>query len=87
MSDTEALVLLGFKNGFGHFLFQEEEFKSDEELKLEAIRKDTQGKSPSQRMRNVIYCLWEQAGAPGVFDTYYGKKMEQMINQLKDKLN
>ena len=87
LSANDTLTLLGFKNSFGYMLFQEQEFKDDEELKLEAIRKDTQGKSPSQRMRAVIFKLWEQGGRQGNFDTYYGEVSERIINQLKDKLD
>ena len=87
LSGEDTLLLLGYKNSFGYMLFQEQGFKDDEDLKLEAIRKDTQGKSPSQRMRAVIYKLWEQGGRQGSFDTYYGEYMEKILNQVKEKLD
>ena len=44
-------------------------------------------KSPSQRLRNVLYRLWEQAdGGYNDFNLYYLNKMETIINHYKDKL-
>lgn len=85
LNNDDKSILFDFANSFGHLLFSANEVKEDE-LKLEAIRKDTVGKSPSQRMRAVIFKLWEQNGRKGDFDTYYGTLMESLLNQLKEKL-
>ena len=50
------------------------------------INTEIEGKTPSQRMRAVIYILWKQLGEPGQYETYYRDKMERIINQLKDKI-
>jgi hypothetical protein len=54
-------------------------------------------KTPSQRMRNVIYRLWEkeqprEMNPEGVstiveFDLYYRRKMNNIIEHLKSKLS
>lgn len=43
-------------------------------------------KTPSRRLRAVIYRLWEQQGAGTDFESYYRVKMEQLIDQFKGKL-
>lgn len=85
LTDDDKVTLFGFSNAFGYMLFAEQPINEDE-LKLELIRKDTAGKSPSQRIRGVIFRIWEQNGKSGNFETYYGETMERIINQLKEKL-
>jgi hypothetical protein len=45
------------------------------------------GKPPSQRLRAVLYRLWEQTPEGyDVFNDYYLARMEKLINHFKDKL-
>ena len=54
-------------------------------------------KTPSQRLRNVLYVLWEQeqpkeTNSKGVityvdFDLFYKRKMNELINFIKNKLS
>lgn len=52
----------------------------DEEIK--------EWKSPSQRLRAVLYRLWEQSDKTTYpeFELYYKAKMERVIDSLKEKL-
>lgn len=44
-------------------------------------------KTPSQRLRSVIYVYWEQLNHPeDKFETFYDKMMEKFISAIKDKL-
>ena len=43
-------------------------------------------KSPSQRLRAVLFLLWEQQGSWGDFDTWYKAKIEEIIEHFKGKL-
>ncbi len=44
-------------------------------------------KSPSQRLRNIIYVYFEkQGGKKEMFDLYYVKEIEKIINSYKAKL-
>lgn len=85
LSAEEKTVAFNFQQGFGWLLFQEQDYKS-EDLELAEIRKDTNGKSPSQRMRSVMYLLYKQSGQSVPFEVYYGNQMELILNQLKDRL-
>lgn len=54
---------------------------------VDAIEPEMPGKSPSQRMRNVMFLLYRQ-DAEGFkeFDGYYKTKMEGIINELKNNI-
>lgn len=43
-------------------------------------------KTPSQKLRHVIYRLWQQEGE-GDFDTFYKNKMTEIIESIKIKLD
>jgi len=44
-------------------------------------------KTPSQRLRNVLYVYWEQQGKVGDFNDFYRKKIESFIEHIKTKLD
>jgi hypothetical protein len=63
---------------------EEIELLKDSKFEIDDI---PDSKSPSQRLRNVLYRLWEQAdGGYSDFNLYYLNKMETIINHYKDKL-
>lgn len=73
----------------GYLAFKSDPFVSDEIEAIEGLRaefNDT-GKTPSQRLRGVIFRNYE-ANAEGytTFEDYYRVKMEKIINHLKSKL-
>lgn len=43
-------------------------------------------KSQSQRLRNVIWRVWEANGGKGSFDEYYSNEMERIIDAFKEGL-
>lgn len=43
-------------------------------------------KTQAQRLRGVIYRLWEQSGRKGNSEEYYKTVMESLIDQLKERL-
>ena len=43
-------------------------------------------KTPSQRLRAVLYRLWEQGNQDFDFAVWYESKMEKLINKLKSTL-
>lgn len=50
------------------------------------IDRDVESKTPSERMRGVLYRIWEQEGMKGDFKDYYSGRMELLIEKLKEKL-
>ena len=47
---------------------------------------EVEGKTKSQRLRNVLYRLWEQTENSITFNEFYSQRMEQLIEQIKDRL-
>lgn len=43
-------------------------------------------KSPSQRLRGVLYRVWEITTRQTDFETFYRQKMEYLINHFKSQL-
>jgi len=43
-------------------------------------------KTPSQRLRGVLFILWKQGGEQGDFDFFYKQELEKIITHFKDKL-
>ena len=43
-------------------------------------------KSPSQRLRGVIFVLWQQQGSKGDFESFYRTTIEKLIDFVKSKL-
>ena len=58
----------------------------DPEAELKEIKKEVGMKTPSQRMRSVLYKLWMQEGQQEAFETYYANRIEQLLDVLKRKL-
>lgn len=59
-------------------------------LAIDIDESNKDDKSPSQRLRGVIYRLWEQSSDRKAyndeFELYYRSKLERIIESLKDKL-
>lgn len=87
LTDEDMAVLFGFRNVDGSLAFKEGKF-SDEELALLPDYKPEfkDEKTPSSRMRSVMFRLWEVSGQTLTFEQYYREQMEIIINHLKGKL-
>lgn len=61
---------------------------SEEDVKLPTEKADPAigVKTPSQRLRAVLYRLWEQTKSGMDFETYYRTNLEKIIEQLKGRL-
>lgn len=54
------------------------------ELKVNA---DMNSKTPSQRLRGVLYVIWEQNGHKDTFENFYSEQMNKVIEAYKSKLD
>ena len=77
-------------DGFGYLYFRAEEQLSKEEIEeLDNLDTDLfdQPKTQSQRIRNVLYKLWEQDNKGfDDFKAFYKYHTERIIQWIKDKL-
>lgn len=74
---------------FGFLAFKKDEFKS-EQIQLLSDTKvdyDDTTKTPSKRLRDVLFIAWKQSNCGYEnFEDYYRYHMENFINHIKSKL-
>jgi hypothetical protein len=72
----------------GYLIFLENEVKVDlDGLDIPEAAPEFKGeKTPGQRLRAVLYILWQQSGNVGTFQDFYIGKMEEITNHFKAKL-
>lgn len=84
---AEIAILADYrmKEGWLMFAANENELK-ESDIPDEKADSMTGQKTQAQRLRGVIYRLWEQNGKKGDSENYYRSVMESLIEQLKEKL-
>ena len=86
----EQLVQIATLIGkFGFLAFKEDALKENDKKLLENLKSDYEetGKTKSQRLRGVLYRMYEQDNKEyEVFDDYYNYQMERLINHFKNTL-
>jgi hypothetical protein len=85
LGKDEMAMLMQKSGTFGWLLYSEQAIE-EEELKLEAIRKDLKGKTPSERLKNSLYKVWTQTDTDKSFDQFYASFMEGVINKVKERI-
>jgi hypothetical protein len=60
--------------------------KEEKDAELIQVKAGMDHKSPSQRMRAVLFLMWKGSIEDVPFETYYNQKMEGIIDWLKTKL-
>jgi hypothetical protein len=86
---TERVLDVAYlHNKIGVLFFADKEVMSADELTmLDSTELDIGVKSPSQRLRNVLYVLHSQLGGNSDnFKDFYAQQMDMMINKIKAKL-
>ena len=87
----QQLGELGMNLGeFGYLAFKKEPFKKEETDMLESLEADYGDgkKSPSQRLRGVLYRIWEKKPEGYEdFNLYYQFRLEKVITHFKSKLD
>lgn len=83
---SEASILLDTLQQEGWILFSPNEDLKESDVPDERADSMTGQKTQAQRLRGVIYRLWEQNGKNGKFDDYYRSITESLIDQIKDRL-
>lgn len=75
---------------FGFLAFKKDDFKQAEVDIIDNLKSDYEekGKSKSQRLRAVLYKVWESKNEGyNVFDDYYNAKMEKLIAHFKTQID
>lgn len=86
LNGKDMAELFGYRNELGYITFT-----PNPEITIDVPETPVgdMGKSPAQRMRGVLYIMWEQGGKKkfDTFEQYYAVNMERLINQLKERLD
>lgn len=87
----DMAVLFRLKKSFGTLSFRESPMTEIELLDLPDVKQEGNQKSPSQRLRAVIYLLGIKnkkytKDEVSKSNDYYNEKMEYFINSVKEKL-
>jgi hypothetical protein len=80
----EYEVLAENAGSIGWLLFGQNEFTLEDLPKEQAEDKD---KTPSKRLRSVLFILWKQKGSVGDFEVYYREQVEKIITKIKSMLD
>lgn len=84
LTDNDVLELKRRQGQFGWLLFAPNPF-TEASLPTE-MAEDTQ-KTPSRRLRAVLFVLWRQQGSKGDFEIFYRERMDKLIEAVKAKLD
>ena len=90
LNSQELLGIVENLNAFGYLAFKKEPFSEKERQEIETLETNLEDnmKTPSQRLRAVLYRNYErdQQGFKS-FATYYEHNMELLLNHYKAKLD
>lgn len=84
LTDEEKTALFNLQNKNVEVLLQPLDETPTETI---TVDKDIEIKTPSQRLRNVLYLLWKQDITTETFESRYRNSMEEIIDNLKQKLD
>lgn len=85
---SQAGLLFQLRNKYIKILLSDNNISQLDEQKVDALELTAtkKTKSPSQRVRNVVWRFWESQGSQGDFDTFYNNEMERIIESYKDMM-
>lgn len=81
-----ASKLLPHLNKAGTLAFKIGEISDTEIEALPEVKEYSEEKSKAQRLRAVLYLLWQQGDKKTTSEEFYRDRMEKIIEQIKDKL-
>lgn len=84
LNASDFAILKENLNNFGYLLFKENQIQ-DEDIPTEDM--EDKEKTPSKRLRAVLYILWQQSGKKSPFEMYYREQVEKVIEYIKNKLD
>ncbi len=87
LAPEDEAVLVALKGKEGHFVFSVQDVIRESDIPTEKLEFKNE-KSPSQRLRAVLYRIWENSESPNKsdFELFYRSRMERIIEQLKEKI-
>ena len=88
MSPADAADVFQLNQQFCYLGIKVEPFQKEEQDLIDSMKSDYEGKTPSQRLRGVLYRNWELNNEGyNNFNSYYVTKMELIVTHYKNKLD
>lgn len=89
MDATDAGNLFVLRNKFLKILLSDNNISPMEETLIDEqkLKDGKKVKTKSQRLRAVLFRVWEHADSNLDFDTWYDEEMEKIISHFKTKLD
>ena len=87
LSSGKAGELFGLRNKIAYCYISERQISLPEQKMVDQMEPEMVGKTPSLRLRNVLYLNWKNdaEGYPDS-DSFYRAKMEKIIDHYKNEL-
>lgn len=84
----KAGAILGLQNEFAYIAIKKDDFGKEELEKIETLKADLDDskKTASQRLRAVLFLVWQRTANAETFETYYIREMERIISHFKTKI-
>ena len=83
LTSDEVKVLVDNYQGEGWLVFSPNHINTSQ---IPVEQADAGVKSPSKRLKDVIFIYWKQNGSKGDFDAYYKTTIQKMIESIQEKL-
>jgi hypothetical protein len=83
LSDTEAVAFMGLRGINIRALLEPSDYAVEGKVE---VKGEMETKTPGERLRAVLYCLYKHEKPAETFATFYVSKMEKMIDHCKSKL-
>lgn len=87
LTAEEIFTIMSLRHSEGWLTFS----PNEEEIEIPKERAEVDEKSPSERLRGVLFVWWKketEAGRyVGLFDSFKREKYEKIIQTIKDKLD
>lgn len=89
LTSEQKTIIYRMHNQLCAVMIKDADVKADEIEVFDAIDLETIDTklTPSKRLYNVFWRIWEQEGKQGKFKEFYKQKMESLIEHFKQKLN
>ena len=90
LTEQQILEVNSKVDQYGFLAFKDDAMLTSQEQKdLESMKAEYEGKSLSERFRNVLYVYWEQKQKEAYpkFEDFYKDRMENKIEEIKKTLD
>ena len=87
LKPEDATKLFRLKGKIGFMVFKPAKITEEDIINLpEEIKEFKSDKTPSQKLRAVIYLTWKQTSQKETFDQFYRRHIGKLVEQYKEKL-